>query len=192
MPRPARKFVNVARDHFLAGAGFAENQHIGVEGRDLLDEAVHVAHGARGAARTKASVPGWAGCHCAHFALGQDGGQAALFDRQFQMEPGQIPAAFRDFRQPVIAQIDDGQRLGHGAQLGHQFAPPAPRLLAHDDGEAIVRSAPVDWLSSSKSWTRSGSRSKNRSKASRVRACESEGSITITLASTTSRAPSRS
>ena len=69
MSRPARQLVNVARHHFLAGAGLAQDQHIGIEGSDLLDEPMHRAHGARGAARTKAmGCPAASDGRCARFA----------------------------------------------------------------------------------------------------------------------------
>jgi hypothetical protein len=37
----------IARDHFLAGAGLPENQHIAVESRDLTDDVIHLANGGR-------------------------------------------------------------------------------------------------------------------------------------------------
>ena len=46
--------MDVARDHFLAGAGLAQNQHTGIERRDLLDQAMHRTHHARSSAWPKA------------------------------------------------------------------------------------------------------------------------------------------
>ena len=46
MPGAPGQFMDVAGDHFLAGSRLAENQHIGIEGSDLLDQAMHGAHGA--------------------------------------------------------------------------------------------------------------------------------------------------
>ncbi len=43
--------MDVARDHLFAGARLAENQHVGIVGSDLLDQAVNRAHGRRLTAR---------------------------------------------------------------------------------------------------------------------------------------------
>ena len=57
----ARQLVNVARDHFLAGAGLAQDQHIGVKRRDLFDQAVDGAHGLDAPLGRKRWVPGCVG-----------------------------------------------------------------------------------------------------------------------------------
>ena len=142
MSRAARQFVNVARHHFLAGAGLAENQHVGIERRDLLDEPMHRAHRARGAARAKAMRSRLRRVTVAHvLRLIQNGRQAALLDGQLQMKPRQIAAALGDFRQSVVAQADDGQRLSawRAAASRIQTLRAATVSVADDHGQAILR-----------------------------------------------------
>jgi len=53
MARRAGQLVNVARHHLLR-CRTHRDQHVGVVRGDLLDQAMHGAHGAGGAARTEA------------------------------------------------------------------------------------------------------------------------------------------
>ena len=135
--------MNVARHHFLARAGLAENQHIGIERSDLLDEPMHIAHRARRAAGPKAMQARLGRVTAAHIlCLMQDRRQTALLDGQVEMKPCKVAAGFGDFRQSVIAQVDDRQRLGQGAQLRYEVgAHPGNCFFADDDGEAVLRLA---------------------------------------------------
>ena len=73
-------------------------------------------------------------------SLIQDGGQAALLDRELQMQPGEVSAGLGDLRQSVARQIDDGKRLRHGAQARDQLRTLlGDGLGAHDEGEPVVR-----------------------------------------------------
>ncbi len=193
MAGATRQLVDVARDHFLARAGFAEDQHIGIERGHLFDQPMHRAHGGRIAARAETVSARLRRMTVAHvLRLVQHRGQPSLLDRQFQMQPGQIAAALGDLRKTVARQIDHGQRLRHGAQLRHQF--PAfgfDGFGADDQRQPIVRTVgfaaelgqivEADRLKVQKS-----------EQGLELRACESEGSITITFASTTTGTPSRS
>ena len=77
----AGQFVNVARHHFLAGAGLPEDQDIGVERRDLFNQTMDGAHRLRCAARTEAMGARLGGVAAAHvLRLIQDSRQAPLLD----------------------------------------------------------------------------------------------------------------
>src|SRR6202044_4225824 len=100
MSRSARQLVNVSRHHLLARAGLAQNQHIGIERSDLLDEPMHGTHRTRGAAGTKAMHPRLSRVPAAYvLRLLQNGGQTALFDRQIEVEPCEVAAGLGDFWQ---------------------------------------------------------------------------------------------
>jgi hypothetical protein len=135
--------MNVARDHFLAGARLAQNQHAGIERRDLLDQAMHRAHRARSTAWTKSVGARLRRMAVAHvLRLIQDRRQAPLFDRKFEVKPSEVAAGLRDFWQTVAGEIDDRQRLGYRAQLLHQFgALSRDGFLRDDDGQPIVSGA---------------------------------------------------
>ena len=70
MAGTAGQLVNVARHHLLARAGLAEDEHVGVVRRDLLDQPMDRTHGAGGAARPEAMrCPAVWGGRCACCAL---------------------------------------------------------------------------------------------------------------------------
>ncbi len=137
----AGQLVDVARHHFLARAGLAEDQHVGVVRRDLLDQPMHRTHGAGRAAWTEAMRARLRGMTFTDVVcLIENGGQTALFHRVVQMKPHEIAAGLRDFRQPVGAQVNHRERQRHRAQFRNEF----PALLRHglfpdDDRQPIVR-----------------------------------------------------
>jgi hypothetical protein len=51
----------MARHHFLAGAGLTENQHVGIERRDLLDEPCTARMAREAPLGRKRCVPGCVG-----------------------------------------------------------------------------------------------------------------------------------
>ena len=134
----ARQFVDMPSRHFLAGAGLAENQHIGVEARDLFDQSMDIAHGARRAAGTKTMCPRLGRMTGAHaLRLVQHRRQTSLFDGQLQVKPGQITAGLGNLRQTMVAHED--QRQCQGAQSRHQFlAADGYGLLTRDHGQDVV------------------------------------------------------
>ena len=122
MARAAGQLVDMARDHLLAGAGLAEDQHVGVEGRHLLDQPMNGAHGARGAARPEAVGARLRRVAVAHvLGLVEHRRQAALLDRELQVQPGEISAGLGDLRQSVAREIDHRQRLRQRPQARDQL-----------------------------------------------------------------------
>jgi hypothetical protein len=116
MPGATGQFMHVPRRHLLARAGLTENEYVGVKRRHLLDEAMHVPHRARCAARAKTVGAGLRRMPVPNAAcLVQDRGETSLFHREIQVKPREITAGLRKLRQTVAAQVDQGQGYLHAA-----------------------------------------------------------------------------
>ena len=140
MSGAAGQLVDVARDHFLAGAGLAEDQHVGIERRDLLDQPVNGPHRPRVAAGAEAVGSRLRRMAVAHvLRLVQDCGQPALLDGKVEVQPGDVAARFGNLGKAVARQKNHRQGLRHGAQARDQLrALRGDGLGADDERQPIV------------------------------------------------------
>ena len=136
----ARQLMHMARDHLLAGAGLAQDEHVGVERRHLLDEPVNGPHRTGSAARPEAVRPGLRRVAVAHvLRLVEHRRQAPLLHRELQMQPRKVATALGNLRQAVAREVNDRQRLRQRAQARDELGTfPRDGLGADDQRQPVV------------------------------------------------------
>ncbi len=143
-----RMFVDGARHHFLAGAGFAQHQHGGIERGDLVDQPAQ-AHHRRAVAGRAVALRGLGlvfGIQALEAGAAQAAFQLAVADRRVQRpHPGLVQAVGIGEAGRFAVQQQHRRRQRHVAQPGEEGA--GRRAFfdpADDHGHEVVRPVPVD------------------------------------------------